>query len=579
MFLVTGLAAVAGFLTIGATAAHAASTPNTALLLGSTTVPDTVDNSSESLEQLQAEALGYTVTVVTDTQWAAMTAADFAHYQVIIIGDPSCGDTVGTSTPAYANASTWEPVVMSSGGDKVLIGADPVFHYLAGEAPNANVLVKNAISYAGSVPGATGLYLDLSCTYETVPAGTAVPILDGLSTHGTSQFTAIGDTPINACVTNINIVAQTGPTSGLTDEDLSDWKCSVHEAFDHFPSDYTPLALAPSSSGFPSIYCANDVQTEQLACGSPYIMVSGGGVTITSNVSLSPPSQTLTAGSSNSATVTATVTSNGNPDSGESVNFHVESGPNAGQSVSGTTNGSGQVSFTYDDTGGAGTDSIQASFVDSLGNTEEALSSVTWQSSGGGDDPIDATGQTISGTEGVALTNPTTVATFSDPDGDSGASDYTTSIDWGDGTITTGTVVSDGSNNYSLEGTHTYAEHGVHTITETITDTDDPSNTTIVTSTATIAEQPLNTTAVAISATEGDAFNGTVATFTDGDTAPGPSDYEATIDWGDGNTSSGTITGSAGSFTITGNHTYDDAGNFTGDGHRAGGRQQRNRGV
>jgi hypothetical protein len=55
---------------------------------------------------------------------------------------------------------------------------------------------------------------------------------------------------------------------------------------------------------------------------------------------------------------------------------------------------------------------------------------------------------------------------------------------------------------------------------------------------------------------------GTVATFTDPDTSAVASDYAATIVWGDGNTSAGTIAGSGGSFTVTGSNTYADEGSF-----------------
>ena len=90
----------------------------------------------------------------------------------------------------------------------------------------------------------------------------------------------------------MNIVAQTGPTTGLTDADLSNWSCSVLEAFDTFPSDYTPLALAPATSGFPKSYCADEVITKALVCGSPYIMVSGSGVVVKSQITLLHSGQT-----------------------------------------------------------------------------------------------------------------------------------------------------------------------------------------------------------------------------------------------------------------------------------------------
>jgi hypothetical protein len=222
--------------------------------------------------------------------------------------------------------------------------------------------------------------VDLSCAYDSTAAGTPVPLLDGLSTHGSGQFTVIGEGAVNACATGVNIVANSGPTSGLTDADLSNWNCSVHEAFDKFPSDYTPLALAPASSGFPTSYCADDVETGAQACGSPYIMVSGGGVVVKSNVTLTPPSQTLTVGGT--ASLVANVSTTSGPVSGGSVVFSVDGGPDVGQTFTGTTDSSGNTTFTYTNTGGAGTDSVSATYTDSSGVSQKATATVTWTSSG-----------------------------------------------------------------------------------------------------------------------------------------------------------------------------------------------------
>jgi hypothetical protein len=59
-------------------------------------------------------------------------------------------------------------------------------------------------------------------------------------------------------------------------------------------------------------------------------------------------------------------------------------------------------------------------------------------------------------------------------------------------------------------------------------------------------------------ATEGVALPGTtkVATFTDANKSDTVSSFTATIDWGDG-TTTGKVTGSNGTFTVTGGHTYD----------------------
>jgi PKD repeat protein len=53
-----------------------------------------------------------------------------------------------------------------------------------------------------------------------------------------------------------------------------------------------------------------------------------------------------------------------------------------------------------------------------------------------------------------------------------------------------------------------------------------------------------------------------VATFRDTNTASAASDFTATIAWGDGSTSAGTIGGSSGAFTVSGSHTYASAGTF-----------------
>jgi hypothetical protein len=371
------LLAVSSMTLMGSRAARAA-TPKALVLADSVTVPGPAPaGSDESLEQYEAEQDGFAVTSVTGEQWAAMTAADFSQYQVIIIGDPTCDYSGDSFAAAAANTSVWEPIVMHSGGNKVLIGSDPSFH-AGGSAPNAPKLEANGIAYAGAVPGATGAYIDLSCAYDEVGPSTPVPLLDGLSTHGAAQFTVAGGGFYAACATDVNIVAQTGPTSGLTDADLSEWNCSVHEAFDKFPSDYTPLALAPTASGFPSSYCAIDVETKALACGSPYIMVSGGGVVISSEVTLTPPTQSLSVGGH--ASVVANVSTTTGPVSAASVVFNVDSGPDAGQTFAGMTDPSGNVTFAYTNGGSAGTDSISATYTSAANVSQKATATVTWTS-------------------------------------------------------------------------------------------------------------------------------------------------------------------------------------------------------
>jgi hypothetical protein len=371
----TGLARAAG------THAAAAASPPQALILGDTVSPgEAPDGSGDSLEQYEAIQDGFQTTVVDGATWDSMTAAQFAQYQVVIIGDPTCGpaDGVGTFGAAVANETTWEPVVMGSGGNKVIIGTDPTYHWYYGSGPNADVLEANGIAYAGSVKGATGAYVDLSCTYTDSEDGTPVPLLDGLSTYGAGQFT-VGGAP---CEGSIAVIAATGPTEGLSDDDLSNWSCSVHEFFDTFPADYTPLALATDPS-VPVTYTGTDVSTGGAVSGSPYILISGGGVSIASNLSLNPPTQNVAAGSSATATVVGTLVSeeDDSPVSGASVTFDVTSGPDAGETFTGTTDDSGDVTFTDTNDGTAGTDQVLATYISPDGVTSQGTASITWTAS------------------------------------------------------------------------------------------------------------------------------------------------------------------------------------------------------
>jgi hypothetical protein len=80
-------------------------------------------------------------------------------------------------------------------------------------------------------------------------------------------------------------------------------------------------------------------------------------------------------------------------------------------------------------------------------------------------------------------------------------------------------------------------------------------------------EFPVAAKPVAVSAVEGKAFSGTVATFTDSD-ASDPADTAAsdaaTIDWGDGSSTAGTVTSlGGGQYSVSGSHTYADEGTPT----------------
>ena len=80
-----------------------------------------------------------------------------------------------------------------------------------------------------------------------------------------------------------------------------------------------------------------------------------------------------------------------------------------------------------------GTDTLEASFVDSLVNTHTSNdATVTWEAL------ITVTGKNVSATEGAPFSG--AVASFTDPDAAATAAEYTAAIDWGDTTSSAGTV-------------------------------------------------------------------------------------------------------------------------------------------
>jgi len=137
----------------------------------------------------------------------------------------------------------------------------------------------------------------------------------------------------------------------------------------------------------------------------------------------------------------------------------------------------------------------------------------------------------------------------------------TASIDWGDKTGSTPGTVSGANGTFTVTSIHTYNNAGSFTITITVTDM----TTRQIGSgsgTATVNPPPVNVSGQNITATAGVQFSGQVATVSDA-AATDPSQFTASIDWGDGSsTSPGTVSGS-GPFTVTGIHTYSSAGNFT----------------
>ncbi|HEY1683259.1 MAG TPA: Ig-like domain-containing protein [Tepidisphaeraceae bacterium] len=142
--------------------------------------------------------------------------------------------------------------------------------------------------------------------------------------------------------------------------------------------------------------------------------------------------------------------------------------------------------------------------------------------------------------------------TVTDPGITDTSTGFTYSINWGDGNTQT-IAASHNNGNGSLAPQHTYVAAGTYAITVTATDKD-----SAVSNTEQADVSVAGATGDNISASEGTQFSGTVATISNtADFYPGQ--FTASINWGDGNTSAGSITSNGdGTYSVTGTHTYAD---------------------
>lgn len=187
-----------------------------------------------------------------------MTTADFAKYKAIILSDPNC---VGSPTPIKFVEDTkavWSPAIR---GNMILIGTDPTLH--SGAQPGAVTLIDNSVRFAAS-GSETGLYFSLSCYWSNTESAT----VDALSEFG--SFKVRGR--LN-CYNDAHIVASSEAMTSLDDKALSDWSCSVHEAFSEYPTTgvggFQALAIAKDILGVGSQSFGDGTN------GLPYIISRG----------------------------------------------------------------------------------------------------------------------------------------------------------------------------------------------------------------------------------------------------------------------------------------------------------------
>jgi hypothetical protein len=205
-----------------------------------------------------------------------------------------------------------------------------------------------------------------------------------------------------------------------------------------------------------------------------------------------------------------------------------------------------------------GSYTVTVNVADDGGSTTSANGPVTV-----GDAPLTAGTLTLTGgTEGVS---PGTASfTFTDANPGATSADFTVlpgsaTISWGDSTTTTGTVSGSTGGPFTVTGSHQYAEEGTYTVTVNVAD--DGGSTTSANGPVTVADAPI-VASCATAAFSLQSFSGKVASLSDTNAGAPASDFTATINWGDASTSAGTVTGSGGTYSITGSHIYSSTGYY-----------------
>jgi PKD repeat protein len=144
---------------------------------------------------------------------------------------------------------------------------------------------------------------------------------------------------------------------------------------------------------------------------------------------------------------------------------------------------------------------------------------------------------------------------------------YRATIDWGDGSTSTGTVASDGSNGgttfFKVNGTHTYTKHGRYEVKVSVSDPDGARSTGRRASDVTDA--PISAAGFDLAGVEGTALTTVVASFDDQNPFGTADQFTATINWGDGHSSSGTVVPVVGvsKFEVSATNTYEEFGTYS----------------
>ena len=504
------------------------------------------------------------------------TYAAAGDYSVsVAIQDVGGASTSGTSSAAVADAplsgsGTAVTAVEGSAFNGVVASftdADP--NAVAGYY-SATINWGDGASSAGAVSanGKGGFNVTGTHTYTAAgnySVGVAIQDVGGASTSGTSSA-RVSDAPLaasGAALTAVEGSAFNGVVASFTDADPNAVAGNYSATINWGDGASSAAAVSANATGG-----FNVSGTHTYTAAGNYsigVAIQDVGGASTSGTSSAAVADAPLAGSG-----TAVTAVEGSAFNGVVASF-TDADPNAvAGNYSATINwGDGHVSsgtVTANATGGfnvsgthtyteAGNYSIGVAIQDVGGASTSGTSSAAVS-----DAPLSGSGTAVTAVEGSPFTG--VVASFTDADPNAVAGNYSATINWGDGHVSSGTVTANATGGFNVSGTHTYTEAGNYSIGVAIQDVGGAS--TSGTGSAAVSDAPLSGSGTAVTAVEGSPFNGVVASFTDADPNAVAGNYSATINWGDGHVSSGTVTANpAGGFNVSGTHTYTAAGNYS----------------
>jgi hypothetical protein len=176
-----------------------------------------------------------------------------------------------------------------------------------------------------------------------------------------------------------------------------------------------------------------------------------------------------------------------------------------------------------------------------------------------------ASGTPFDATEAQLLSN-VAVGSFTDTAAGASVGDYTVSINWGDGHVSSGTLQEGAGGVFTVFGSNTYAQAGKYPVHVTVAlNSSLGGNVATFSTTATVAEAQIAVQGIAFSRKAGDTVNNeVVATVIDPNPNPIVANFSAMIDWGDGSQPTpGIVQLVKGTIQVLGSHQYTTAGNFT----------------